>query len=153
MLKKRNLNFGKKLRLANLMSTATETISQFDVNCERNSEISRNVQELGFLQKKMGFPKKYWVFQKSLMETNLLYNAKELVRFLKTFNFWDLEIIRKTSVFEKNWSFLKRQRQQTCRRIDWNCNSPQKIQTSCFFKIKKKGFLNKNLESVKIGWR
>ena len=40
------------------MSTATETISPFDVECEWNSEISQNVQTLGFLQKKAGFPKK-----------------------------------------------------------------------------------------------
>ena len=40
------------------MSTATETVSQFDVECERNSEISQNVQKLCFLQKTMGLPKK-----------------------------------------------------------------------------------------------
>ena len=41
------------------MSTATETVSQFDVKCERNSEISQNVQKLGFLQKKR------WVSEKN----------------------------------------------------------------------------------------
>ena len=56
--RKRNLNFWKQLNLASLMSTATETVSQFDVECERNSEISQNVQKLCFLQKRMGFPKK-----------------------------------------------------------------------------------------------
>ena len=56
--RKRNLNLWKQLNLANLMSTATETVSQFDVECWRNSEISQNVQKLWFLQKKMGFPKK-----------------------------------------------------------------------------------------------
>ena len=40
------------------MSTAHETVSQFDVEYEWNSEISQNVQELGFLQKKVGFPEK-----------------------------------------------------------------------------------------------
>ena len=56
--RKRNLNFWKQLNLANLMSTATETVSQFDVECERNSEIPQNVQKLCFLRKRMGFPKK-----------------------------------------------------------------------------------------------
>ena len=46
------------------MSTATETVSQFDVECKRNSEISQNVQKLGFLQEKMGFPKKNLKFLK-----------------------------------------------------------------------------------------
>ena len=53
--RKRNLNFWKQLNLANLMSTATETVSQFDVECERKSEISQNFQKLVFLQEKMGF--------------------------------------------------------------------------------------------------
>ena len=56
--RKGNLNFWKQLNLANLMSTATKTVSQFDVECERNSEISQNFQKLTFLQEKMGFPKK-----------------------------------------------------------------------------------------------
>ena len=55
---KRNLNFWKQLNLANLMSTATETVSQFDVECERKSEISQNLQKLVFLQEKMGYRKK-----------------------------------------------------------------------------------------------
>ena len=46
------------------MSTATETVSQFDVECEWNSEISQNVQELSFLQKRMGFQKKALKFSK-----------------------------------------------------------------------------------------
>ena len=40
------------------MSTAIETVSQFDVECKRNSEFSQNVQRLGFLQRWIGFPKK-----------------------------------------------------------------------------------------------
>ena len=56
--RKRNLNFWKQLILANLMSTATETVSQFDVECEWNIEVSQNVQELGFLRKKDGFYEK-----------------------------------------------------------------------------------------------
>ena len=40
------------------MLTATESVSQFDVESERNSEISQNFQILGFLQEKLGFPKK-----------------------------------------------------------------------------------------------
>ena len=55
---RKKMIFWKQLSLANLMSTATETISQFDVKCEGKSEISQNVQKLGFLQKKAGFPKK-----------------------------------------------------------------------------------------------
>ena len=55
---KKNLNFWKQLNLANLMSTATETVGHFDVRCERKSEISQNFQKLGFLQEKMGFPRK-----------------------------------------------------------------------------------------------
>ena len=46
------------------MSTAAETVSQFDVKCERNSEISQNVQKMGFLQKMTGFPKKTMKFSK-----------------------------------------------------------------------------------------
>ena len=57
--RKRNLNFRKQLNLANLMSTASETVSQFDVECKRNSEICQNVQKLGFLRKR-------WVFRKIL---------------------------------------------------------------------------------------
>ena len=95
------------------------------------------------------FRKKPCNFQKSLMVTNLLYNAREIVRFLKTFKFWDLEVLKKTSVFEKNWSLLKWQKQQTCRRIDWNCNSPQKVQTSGFFKMKKKGFFEQKSGNYK----
>ena len=56
--RKRNLNFWKQLNLANLMSTATETVSQFDVEWERNSEISQNVQKLCFFAKKDGFSEK-----------------------------------------------------------------------------------------------
>ena len=48
---KRNLNFWKQLNLANLMSTATETVSQFDVECERKSEISQNLQKFFFARK------------------------------------------------------------------------------------------------------
>ena len=62
--RKRNLNFWKQLNLANWMSTATETVSQFDVECERNSEISQNFQNMGFLQEKMGFPLKILKFLK-----------------------------------------------------------------------------------------
>ena len=40
------------------MSTATETVNHFDVECEWINEISQNFQKLGFLQKKAGFPKK-----------------------------------------------------------------------------------------------
>ena len=40
------------------MSTETETVSQFDVDCKRNSEFSQNVQNMGFLLKKMAFPEK-----------------------------------------------------------------------------------------------
>ena len=56
--RKRNLNFWKQLNLANLMSTATETVSQFDVECEWKSEISQNLQKLVFLQEKMSYRKK-----------------------------------------------------------------------------------------------
>ena len=46
--RKKTLNFWKQLSLAILMSTATETVSQFDVECEQNSETSQNVQNLFF---------------------------------------------------------------------------------------------------------
>ena len=106
--RKRNLNFWKQQNLANLMSTATETVSQFDVECERNSEISQNVQKLCFFCKKgWVFRKKPWNVRKSLMVTNLLYNAKELVRFLKTFKFWDLEVSKNTSVFREKLKSFK----------------------------------------------
>ena len=35
----------------------TAKVSQFDVEWDWNSKISQNFQKLGFLQKKMGFPK------------------------------------------------------------------------------------------------
>ena len=46
------------------MSTATETVSQFVVECERDSEISQNVQKLCFLQKKDAFSEKNLKFSK-----------------------------------------------------------------------------------------
>ena len=52
---KRNLNFWKQLSSANLMSIATERVSQFDVECERNSEFSQNVQKMFFFKEQMGF--------------------------------------------------------------------------------------------------
>ena len=56
------------------MSTATETVSQLDVNCERNSEISQNVQKLGFLQKR-------WVFRKILKFSKIADGNKFAVQF------------------------------------------------------------------------
>ena len=52
----------KQIKWVNLMSNATETVSQFDVQCERKSEIFQNFQKLGFLQEKLGYPKKPWSF-------------------------------------------------------------------------------------------
>ena len=46
------------------MSTATEKVSQFNVECERNSEKPQNFQKLGFLQEKVGFPIKTLKFSK-----------------------------------------------------------------------------------------
>ena len=46
------------------MSTATQTVSQFDVECEWINKISQNVQELGFLQKKDGLSRKILKFSK-----------------------------------------------------------------------------------------
>ena len=46
------------------MSTATETFSQFDVECEGNIETSQKFQKLGFLQGTMGFPIKTVKFLK-----------------------------------------------------------------------------------------
>ena len=46
------------------MSNATETVRQFDVECDRTSEISQKFQKLGFLQEKMGYPKKSLKFLK-----------------------------------------------------------------------------------------
>ena len=62
--RKINLKFWRQLSLASLRSTATETVSQFDVECERNSEISLNVQKLCFLQRQMRFPKETLKFSK-----------------------------------------------------------------------------------------
>ena len=36
----------------------TDKITRFDVECDWNSKISQNFRKLGFLQEKMGFPKK-----------------------------------------------------------------------------------------------
>ena len=60
--RKRNLIFWKQLNLAILMSTATETVSQFDVECERKGEFSQNLQKLGFSQEKRVIGKKPWNF-------------------------------------------------------------------------------------------
>ena len=60
--RKRNLIFWKQLNLANLMSTATETVSQFDVEWERKGEFSQNLQKLGFSQEKRVIGKKPWNF-------------------------------------------------------------------------------------------
>ena len=93
----------------------TAKLSQFDVDCDWNSspiwcrmrieqwEFSKR-SRVGFFAKKLGFPKKTWNFQKPLMVANLLYNAKDSVRFVKTFEFWDLELLKNTSVF---WEKLK----------------------------------------------
>ena len=56
--RKRNLIFWKQLNLANLMSTATEMVSQFDVECERKNEISQSLQNLVFFARKNGLPEK-----------------------------------------------------------------------------------------------
>ena len=47
-----------------MVSTATETVSQFDVQCEQKNKISQNFQNLVFLQEKMGNPKKTLKFIK-----------------------------------------------------------------------------------------
>ena len=62
--RKRNLSLWKQLYLAILMSTATETFGQFDVECEGNNETSQKFQKLGVLEEKMGFPKKTLKFLK-----------------------------------------------------------------------------------------
>ena len=49
----------------------TAKVSQFDVECDWNSEISQNFQNLGFLQKKIGFPKKTLKFSKMAKGFNL----------------------------------------------------------------------------------
>ena len=46
------------------MSNATETVSQFNVQCERNSETSQNFQKLGFSEENLGFPIKTLKFLK-----------------------------------------------------------------------------------------
>ena len=56
--RKRKLIFWNQLNVANLMSTATETVSQFDVECERKGEFSQNLQKLGFSQEKRVIGKK-----------------------------------------------------------------------------------------------
>ena len=69
------------------MSTATETVSQFDFECERNREISQNVQKLGFLQEKMGFSKmNLEVFENGSL--NLIWT--EIGNFLKRFKEFEL---------------------------------------------------------------
>ena len=87
------------------MSTATETVSQFDFECERNREISQNVQKLGFLQEKMGFSKmNLEVFENG----NLKLIWTEIGSFLKSFE--EVELLYKNrkvfgitlNFFEKN---------------------------------------------------
>ena len=71
--RKRNLNFWRQPSWANFwrlpslaifMSTATETVSQFRVECERNSEISQIFKKLGFCKEKRVFRKKTLKFLK-----------------------------------------------------------------------------------------
>ena len=59
-------------QLANLMLNANGTV-----------KFLKTFKSCVFCKKRWVFRKKPWNFQKSLMVTNLLYNAKELVRFLK----------------------------------------------------------------------
>ena len=62
--RKRNLHFWKQLSWANLISTATESFSQFDVEYEWNSEFSQNNQKSGFGSNKefFGFSRTTEVF-------------------------------------------------------------------------------------------
>ena len=61
--------------------------SKLIVECNWNSKISQNFENLGFLiKKKMGFSKNLWFFsKKSLKFPNLHYNATEQVIIFKTF--------------------------------------------------------------------
>ena len=52
------------------MSNATETVSQFNVQCERNSEASQNFQKLGFLHENLDFPIKTLKFLKKARGIN-----------------------------------------------------------------------------------
>ena len=55
---KKKPEFLKTAKLSQFDVDCTETVSQFGVECKRNSEISQNAQKLCFLQRKMRFPKK-----------------------------------------------------------------------------------------------
>ena len=88
------------------MSTATETVSQFHVECERNSEISQNVQKLCFLQKKMGFPKKTLKFSKIADGNKFAVQCERISKVSQNFQILGLRSIkeyfgfsRKTEVF------------------------------------------------------
>ena len=137
-IRERNLSFWKQLNLANLMSTATETVSQFDVECERNSEISQNFQKLAFLQEKMGFPKKTLKFSKMArgikfaVESNWKSKISQNVQTFGTYKtitgfcekswiYFELKLavfskrsqnlgffIKKDRFSEKLWTFLKK---------------------------------------------
>ena len=54
----------KTAKLSQFDVDCTETVSQFGVECERNSEISQNAQKLCFLQRKVGFSIKALKFSK-----------------------------------------------------------------------------------------
>ena len=55
------------------MSNATKTVSQFDVECKRNSDISQKFQDLVFFPKRDGFSERNaWYFQKRPKKKNLL---------------------------------------------------------------------------------
>ena len=61
---KKKPDFLKTAKHSQFDVDCTETVSQFGVECERNSEISQNAQKLCFLQRKMRFPNKTLKFSK-----------------------------------------------------------------------------------------
>ena len=104
--RKSNLNFWKQLNLANLMSTATETVSQFDVQCEKNSEISQNFQKLEFLQEEMGFPKNTLNFLK--MARGIKFVVESNWKSKISQNSQNSILLKKQGVLERiSWTFDK----------------------------------------------
>ena len=99
------------------MSTATETVSQLDVNCERNSENSQNVQKLAVIKQLQGFCKKIWIkFELKLAVFSK--SSKNLSFFIKIDRF-----------SEKLWSFLKKAKVSNLAvESDWKSKVSQNVQ-------------------------
>ena len=87
------------------MSNATETVSQFNVQCERNSETSQNFRKLGFLEENLGFPIKTLKFLKMARGINFAVESNwkcKISQNVQTFGCYKTI----TSVLQKSFNLI-----------------------------------------------